>query len=101
MRSYLLPILLLVSATWDGGGYSEARCELTVVQPVYWYCGRQTWRDADGKIHVSSDCFRGKKQRVLVRIGGTDVTMDGTNLAPGLIELNGETVRFDEQGRVR
>ena len=92
----LLPILLLVSASWtnpDGTqGYSEARCEFAVKQPTYFYCGRQSRIDWQ---------FVGKRQRVLVNIGGSYITVDGTNIGPGLIEIDGETRRYNESGWVR
>lgn len=90
----LLPILLLVSASWtnpDGSqGYSEARCEITV-RP-YFYCGRQSRIDWQ---------FCGKRQRVLVWTGGSHITVDGTNIGPGLIEIDGVTRKYDEQGWVK
>ena len=92
----LLPVLLLVSASWtnpDGSqGYSEARCEFTVKQPVDFYCGRESRIDWQ---------FAGKRQRVLVNIGGTHIAVDGVNVGPGMIEIDGETRRYDEQGWVR
>ena len=95
MTRLLLPILLLVSASWtnpDGTqGYSEARLEITVKQPVYFYCGRQSRIDWG---------FIGKRQRVLVNIGGSYITVDGTNVGPGLIDIDGETRKYDESGWV-
>ena len=96
MRSLLLPILLLATASWtnpDGTqGYSEARYEFAVKQPTYFYCGNQSRVDWG---------FIGKRQRVLVNIGGTHIAVDGVNVGPGMIEIDGETRRYDEQGWVR
>ena len=93
MTRLLLPILLLASCTWtnpDGTqGYTEASCEITV--KPYFYCGRQSRIDWQ---------FVGKRQRVLVNIGGTHITVDGTNVGPGLIEIDGETRKYNELGWV-
>lgn len=103
--SSLLPILLLATCSYSGPNgesyTSTASCELSIRQPVYWYCGRQSWRDTAGAEHTVPTCFVGKRQRVVVWTGGSYEPMDGINAGQGKIEVNGQVVSFDEQGFVR
>lgn len=92
----LLAILLYVSATWtnpDGSqGQSEAWGSVEIRERVYFYSGRQSRIDWQ---------FAGKRQRVLVWTGGSYITVTGTNVGPGMVEIDGVVRRYDESGWVK
>jgi hypothetical protein len=97
MKNVLI-LWLVASCTWNGGSVT-ARLELHV-EPVYFYCGRQTWIDSNHNTHVSPTCFIGKRQRLLVKIGGCISTVEATNEGQGKAIVNGYRVKYREDGMI-
>ena len=87
MRATVAAILLLATCTWDGGGYSEARCELQY--KPHFIAGRACQPLP-------------RSRRVWFWQGNSIGVVDGTPDGPDAVILaDGTRLEIDEQGRAR